>query len=48
MSMSFNVLSLLRKCLKRLPVKASIVSKTKNILKKNLIYNFNLITNQSY
>jgi len=42
----FNILHLLKKCIKRLPVKAILVSKTRNLLKKNLICNFNLLTNQ--
>jgi len=38
-----NILLLLRKCIKRLPVKTTLVSKTYNILPKNLDRNFLLL-----
>lgn len=37
----FNVLDLLRKCIKRLPVKSSIITLKHGILSKNLDKNFN-------
>jgi len=40
----FNILNLLRKCIKRLPVKSCLISYKTGILTKNIEKNFNLIT----
>lgn len=39
-----NILNLLRKCLKRLPIKSCLISYKTGILPKNIEKNFNLIT----
>lgn len=41
----FNILNLLRKCLKRLPVKANLISYNLGLLTKNLDKNFKLLIN---
>lgn len=38
-----DILALLRKCKKRLPLKCQIVSKSKKVLKNNLEHNFKKI-----
>jgi ribosomal protein L16/L10AE len=40
----FSILNLLRKCLKRLPVKSNVIAYDLGVLPKNADRNFNLIT----